>query len=180
MSTATTTQIELQPQPVGPQSEFSSRHTATTANDSANIVQESLIADAQVPDGGYGWWVVFACASLNFWGVGICYGWGIIQAALVDQGVASPSTLAFVGSLMVAGTPLWSVFVARAVRKLGTRISAFVAISLLSSGYILSGFATRNVGALFVTTGLLIGTGMTLVCQTHDFTLLTRPDSASW
>ena len=162
MATATTTsQIELQSVRRAPYSEFIHRRAAATTNDSTNIIQESLIADSEVPEGGYGWLVVFACAFLNFWGIGIAYGWGVFQAALVKDGVSSPSTLAFVGSLMVAGTPFWGVFVARAVRKLGARLSAFVAISLLSSGAILSSFATHNVGVLFVTTGILIGIGMT-------------------
>lgn len=160
-TTSTIIQIELQPIRRNLQSESTNHPTAASNNDSTNILQESLIADSEVPEGGYGWWVVFACAFLNFWGIGICYGWGIFQAALVAQGVSSPSTLAFVGSLMVAGTPFWGIFVARAVRKLGARLSAFVAISFLSSGAILSSFATNNVGVLFVTTGLLIGIGMT-------------------
>jgi hypothetical protein len=156
-----TTQIEMQPVRRVLQSENANHPNAATTNDSINIIQESLIADSEVQEGGYGWWVVFACAFLNFWGIGICYGWGIFQAALVEQGVSSPSTLAFVGSLMVAGTPFWGVFVARAVRKLGARLSAFVAIAFLSSGAILSSFATHNVGVLFVTNGLIIGVGMT-------------------
>jgi hypothetical protein len=162
MATSTiTAEIQLQPLRRIRQADSTNRSNAVTTNDSPNIIQESLIADSQVPEGGYGWWVVFACAFLNFWGIGICYGWGIFQAALVEQGVSSPSTLAFVGSLMVAGTPFWGVFVARAVRKLGARLSAFVAVGFLSSGAILSSFATRSVGVLFVTTGLLIGIGMT-------------------
>lgn len=162
MATITTTaQIELQPIRRSVQSQTPNLPAVATNNESTNIIQESSIADAEVPEGGYGWWVVFACAFLNFWGIGITYGWGIFQAALVKNGASSPSTLAFVGSLMVAGTPLWGVFVARAVRRLGARVSAFVAISLLTSGAILSSFATQKVGILFLTTGLLIGTGMT-------------------
>jgi hypothetical protein len=159
--TTTSTAVQLQPIRRAPHSETANRPNTAITNDTTNILQESLIADSQVPEGGYGWLVVFACAFLNFWGIGIAYGWGIFQAALVEQGVASPSTLAFVGSLMVAGTPLWGVFVARVVRKLGARPSAFVGIAFLSSGAVLSSFATHSVGVLFVTTGLLIGIGMT-------------------
>jgi hypothetical protein len=81
MATSTITQIEMQPirRVVHPT-------TTTTTTDTTNIIQESLITDSEVPEGGYGWYVVFACAFLNFWGIGICYGWGIFQAALVKQG----------------------------------------------------------------------------------------------
>lgn len=57
----------------------------------------SPAADARVPDGGYGWVVVAGCATLTFWFGGTTYSWGVMQASLVNQGLASASTLAFVG-----------------------------------------------------------------------------------
>src|SRR5271170_597862 len=67
-----------------------------------NIVQASRLADSQAPDGGYGWVVVFACSVLTFWFVGTSYSWGILQAALTQQQLSAPSTLAFIGSLAPA------------------------------------------------------------------------------
>ncbi len=53
--------------------------------------------DTEVPDGGYGWTVVAGCATLTFWFGGTTYSWGVMQTALINQGLASASTLSFVG-----------------------------------------------------------------------------------
>lgn len=39
------------------------------------IIAASRLADSQVPDGGYGWVIVFSCAVLTFWFVGTTYSW---------------------------------------------------------------------------------------------------------
>ncbi|KAJ7197815.1 major facilitator superfamily domain-containing protein [Mycena pura] len=119
-------------------------------------------AQVEVPEGGYGWVVVFACAVLTWWSVGTGYNWGIIQAALVKQGLSSASTLSFVGSLTVAFISGLAVINARLIRFLGARRTALLGIFLIGLGEILSGFATRNIGALFVTTGTITGIGTSL------------------
>ncbi|OBT40008.1 hypothetical protein VE00_09406 [Pseudogymnoascus sp. WSF 3629] len=112
--------------------------------DPDNIVLASLLADSQVPDGGYGWVVVFACSVLCFWFVGTTYSWGVIQAALVEQNLSSPATLSFVGSLTWAGA----------------RNTALGGIMLFGGGQILSGFTAHNVPGLFITMGLIMGMGV--------------------
>ncbi|KAJ7480639.1 major facilitator superfamily domain-containing protein [Mycena latifolia] len=118
--------------------------------------------EVQVPDGGYGWVVVFGCAILTWWFVGTTYSWGLIQAALVKQGLSSPSTLSFVGSSTVACVSGLALINARVIRFLGAQRTALLGISLIGVGEILSGFATLNVGALFLTTGAITGIGTSL------------------
>ncbi|TVY54718.1 Aspyridones efflux protein apdF [Lachnellula cervina] len=113
------------------------------------IIAASRLADAEVPDGGYGWVVIAACSSLTFWFVGTTYSWGIIQAALVERKLSSPSTISFVGSLTCASISILALVNARIIRKLGARMTALIGVGLLGLGEILSGFSTRNVGALF-------------------------------
>ncbi|KAJ0422201.1 major facilitator superfamily domain-containing protein [Aspergillus carlsbadensis] len=124
------------------------------------IMQESLVADSQVPDGGYGWVVISACAIITWWFIGTSYSWGIIQAALVKEGVSSASTLAFVGSVAVACISFLGVINARLIRMLGTRLSAVLGVVFLGVGEILSGFALKSVGGLFVTAGAVMGIGI--------------------
>ncbi|KFZ09839.1 hypothetical protein V502_08449 [Pseudogymnoascus sp. VKM F-4520 (FW-2644)] len=112
--------------------------------DPDNVVLASLLADSQVPDGGYGWVVVFACSVLCFWFVGTTYSWGVIQAALVKQNLSSPATLSFVGSLTWAGA----------------RNTALAGITLFGGGQILSGFTAHSVPGLFVTMGVIMGMGV--------------------
>ncbi|KAK7542689.1 major facilitator superfamily domain-containing protein [Phyllosticta citribraziliensis] len=136
---------------------------ATTAPpDPENVVEASRLADADVPDGGYGWVVVVAGAVLAWWFIGTSYCWGIIQDALVQQGVSTASTLAFVGSLTVACNAIFAPVSSRVLRWIGSRPTAFIGVSLLSGGQIISGFCTHSVPGLFVCTGVIMGAGISL------------------
>ncbi|KAJ7480637.1 major facilitator superfamily transporter [Mycena latifolia] len=131
-----------------------------TSNNSETQLAPS--PEVQVPDGGYGWVVVFGCAILTWWFVGTTYSWGLIQAALVKQGLSSASTLSFVGSSTVACISGLALVNARVIRFLGAQKTALLGISLIGIGEILSGFATLNIGALFLTTGAITGIGTSL------------------
>jgi hypothetical protein len=145
------------------------------------VVAESRIADAEVPDGGYGWVVIAACSVLCFWFVGTPYSWGVIQAALVKDRVSTPASLSFVGSLTAACISFLALANARLIRKIGGRNTALAGAAFLGTGGILSSFTTRNVGGLFFTTGVLMGTGCSLqfmvCCILEDFspTMFTNP-----
>ncbi|KPI40213.1 putative transporter MCH2 [Cyphellophora attinorum] len=106
---------------------------STQPTDPDNVFEASRIADAAVPDGGYGWVIVTASSVVCFWFVGTTYSWGVIQTALFNQKVASASTLAFVGSLAIA-------------------CNAAFAIP--------NGRLTRAIGGLFVCAGLMMGYGV--------------------
>ena len=121
--------------------------------------QASQRADSTAPEGGYGWKVVFACCCVSFWAVGSLYSWGVMQAALFKQGLSSPSTLSWIGSLTFAWIALLALVNARVIRLLGARTTALLGIFTLSLGHILSGFGTHHVGVLFFTTGVLSGIG---------------------
>ncbi|KAG9518609.1 MFS general substrate transporter, partial [Aureobasidium melanogenum] len=137
--------------------------TATTQPlDPDSVVEASRIADASVPEGGYGWVVVGVSAVMAWWFIGIPYCWGVLQEALVDQGLASASTLAFVGSSTVACNAMFSTTSSRIVRALGSQRTAMLGMGLISLGEILSGFCTKSVAGLFVCTGLILGIGISM------------------
>jgi hypothetical protein len=48
---------------------------AIDENDTADILAASRLADSTVPEGGYGWIVIFACSVITFWFVGTTYSW---------------------------------------------------------------------------------------------------------
>jgi Na+/melibiose symporter-like transporter len=82
-----------------------------------------------------------------------------MQAALVQQGLSSPSTLSFVGSLNVTLIAILATVNVRLIRKLGARNTGLLGVSFLGVGEILSGFLTHNLGGLFVTVGIIMGIG---------------------
>ncbi|KAK4236141.1 major facilitator superfamily domain-containing protein [Achaetomium macrosporum] len=134
---------------------------ASPAPEQDVAMQASLIADTTVPDGGYGWVVVLACAVHTWWFVGASYTWGVMQAALVKKGCAA-STLAFVGSLCPACIAIFAIPNASAIRLIGARLTALLGISLLGLGSILSGFTVDSIPGLFITWGLAAGIGTSL------------------
>ncbi|KAF7365702.1 Monocarboxylate permease Mch4 [Mycena venus] len=161
-SQSPTTMAEVQRSLSGPSIELERRSVASRAPSESQIPPTSNTVDSQVPDGGYGWAVVFGCAVLTWWFVGTSYSWGVIQAALVKQGLSSASTLSFVGSSTTACISGLGLVNARVIRFLGARRTALLGISLIGLGEILSGFATLNIGVLFVTFGAVVGIGTSL------------------
>lgn len=166
-ATITSTAVELQSRPPPPQHHSSNRSSdapgwaqATAPNDPDNVVEASRLADASVPEGGYGWVVVGAGTVLAWWFIGTSYCWGVLQSALVDEGVSSASTLAFVGSLTVACNAFFAAFAAQVLRKLGSRSTALLGTGLLGLGYVFAGFCTHSVAGLFMTAGLITGVGI--------------------
>lgn len=158
---ASTSSVELE----SPQ-EPSRQESADNFGPSDNVITQSQIADSAVPDGGYGWVIVFACAMMTFWFVGTTYCWGVIQTPLVQQGLASPSTLSFVGSLAVGLNSAFAVTSARIMQRIGARWTAVLGISALSAGELFAGFATHSVIGLFATAGFTLGVGVSLLFVT--------------
>ncbi|KAJ6156671.1 hypothetical protein N7497_005556 [Penicillium chrysogenum] len=140
----------------------SNQNGLSTTPSETDIMQQSLLADSQVPDGGEGWVVILGCAVVTWWFIGTSYCWGILQAALVKEGVSTSSTLAFVGSLATACISFLGILNARIIRKLGTRRSALAGVLFLGLGEVLSGFSAMNIGGLFATAGIVMGVGVSL------------------
>jgi hypothetical protein len=129
-------------------------------SESDPVLEASRLADSRVPDGGYGWVVILSCAVLAWWFVGVSYSWGVIQGALVEDGVGSPATLSFVGSLSIALISALAIVNARVIRWLGTRWTGMLGVLLLGIADVLSSFAVKNIAGLFATSGVILGLGM--------------------
>ncbi|USP82206.1 MFS general substrate transporter [Curvularia clavata] len=117
-----------------------------------------------IPDGGYGWIVVAAGFVTTFCQNGIINCWGVLQAALLDSTLKheKASTLTFVGSLGLAGGPMYGLLVIRFMRWFGARITVVLGVFLMGMGMIASGFCTSNTAGLFGTFGLVTGVGMAM------------------
>lgn len=163
MSTTSITTADVPLEPMSQARDHSSPELSNfDPTDPDTIIAASRLADSQVPDGGYGWVVIFACSTLTFWFVGTTYSWGVIQAALVAEKLSTPSTLSFVGSLTCSCISFLALVNARIVRAVGARTTALCGVLLLGAGEIFSGFSTKNLGGLFVTAGVIMGIGASL------------------
>ncbi|WPH00321.1 putative monocarboxylate transporter [Acrodontium crateriforme] len=135
----------------------------TSANEADDIAEQSRVADAAVPEGGFAAWSsLAACSVICFWFVGTTYSWGVIQGDLVAKGVSSASTLSFVGSLTIACNAFLAIISAKVLRSIGSRNTALLGILFLASGEIFSSWSVENVGGLFALTGVVEGVGVSL------------------
>lgn len=130
------------------------------AEPSDPVLDASRLADSTVPDGGYGWVVVAACSVLAWWAMGTTYSWGVMQDALVVQGLSSPAVLSFVGGLSAGLVGAMAVVNAWVIRGVGVRCAGMVGVAFMGGSEILSSFAVENLGALFFTSGALMGIGI--------------------
>ncbi|TDZ68297.1 Aspyridones efflux protein apdF [Colletotrichum trifolii] len=159
---ATTSGIELSPLPPQATQKLSGS-VRTTGDDSDDpVLQASRVADSSVPEGGYGWVAVAGCFVIAWWVIGTSYSWGVIQAALIDDGLSTPAVLSFVGSLATALISALAIVNGRVMRRLGPRRTGLIGVTLMGLSEVLSSFAVKNVGALFATSGVLMGLGVSL------------------
>ncbi|KAM0350988.1 hypothetical protein ACHAPU_002766 [Fusarium lateritium] len=123
-------------------------------------LEESRIADSTVPDGGYGWVVIIACAVVAWWVIGLSYVWGVYQSALVERKVGSPIALSFCGSLSPALMATVGMLVSRMLRSFGTRKLSFAGIILMALSLIGASFVTNHLVGLIFLPGVPLGLGM--------------------
>jgi hypothetical protein len=123
------------------------------------VLEASRLADSDVPEGGYGWVVVASCAILSWWTIGTSYSWGVIQGALVEQGLSTPAVLSFVGALGPTLLAAVAILNSRIMRIIGVRYTGMLGVSLIGLAEILAGFAVKSVPGLFITQGVLLGLG---------------------
>ncbi|KAI1329164.1 major facilitator superfamily transporter [Xylariaceae sp. FL0255] len=173
MATAisTTTAIELddrRPNVLQRDAAAAAADPGDSTSGSDPVLEASRLADSDVPDGGYSWVVVAGCAILACWSVGTSYTWGIMQNALVKNGLATPAVLSFVGALPPTLLAAVATVNYRIQRAIGLRYTGILGISLISAGQILAGFSVRNTAGLFVTEGVLTGLGLGLCFVTFS------------
>ncbi|KZP11025.1 MFS general substrate transporter [Athelia psychrophila] len=136
--------------------------SSNIAVDAVNAPPPAAEVEDVPPEGGYGWVVVAACSTITFFFVGLTYSWGLIQAQLSAENLASDPTLAFIGSTAIAFISFGAILNTRLIRRIGTRNAALLACTLLGGSQILSGWATHSVPALFVTNGAVLGMGCSI------------------
>jgi MFS family permease len=141
---------------------ISRRELQSSINSQEPPSTEALFSTSAIPDGGYGWAVVFCAATVTFWNNGMINCWGILQAALLNSTLShtSTSTVSFVGSLNLASGVAFGLLATRLARRFGSRVTATSGVTLMGLGLIAAGWCTENIGALFVTIGLMAGAGM--------------------
>jgi len=120
------------------------------------------ITSVSPPDGGWGWWVVFASFMIHIVADGITYSFGIFLVALIDKFNADRGYASLIPSILVGITlgagPIASSF----VNKYGCRTVTIMGAIIAAGGLALSMFAT-SITYLFFSVGVCTGFGFGLI-----------------
>ncbi|XP_037956194.1 monocarboxylate transporter 12-like [Teleopsis dalmanni] len=115
--------------------------------------------NADPPDGGYGWLIVFGAFSVQFWVAGLVKSYGVLYVEIMETFPSSTATVAswipaILSALCLALAPLSSAL----CQKYSCRSVVFVGGLFCAFGLTLSYFATSLLHLLF-TFGILTGIG---------------------
>ena len=133
----------------------------STNNNDGDVPNSAVEA---IPDGGYGWTVMFACAVVTFMNSGWSGSWGVLQTALFHTypNQESPTSLSFVGTLNMAICVALGLACVRLSQLIGARYSMLLGVLMMGFGSLFSSFTANNLGGLFVTAGVSFGLGSSL------------------
>lgn len=123
---------------------------------------DSGFSTSAIPDGGFGWVVVFCGSLITFWNNGMINCWGILQTALLNSTLSdkSTSTVSFIGALNLAAGPAFQLPAARLGKRFGSRATSMMGVMLTGLGLIAASWCTTNLAGLFVTIGIVSGIGI--------------------
>lgn len=118
-----------------------------------------------IPDGGYGWMIIFDCSLILFWLNGYNTTWGVLQTALLKRSKLNVDiqTITFAGTLSLGLLCAFGMASVRIMRAIGARNSFVVGMFFFGMAPILASFTLDNIGGLFVTVGALMGISSALV-----------------
>ena len=147
---------------ISPGTDPTNLESADNIHDSHGDVPASAVE--AMPDGGYGWTVIFACSVVTFMINGWSGSWGVLQTALFQAYPKRESTtsLSFVGTLNIALCVALGLASVRLSQLIGARYSMLLGVLMMGFGSLFSSFTADNLGGLFATAGVSYGLGSSL------------------
>ncbi|XP_055921066.1 uncharacterized protein LOC129952493 [Eupeodes corollae] len=138
------------------------KRTRLISNESGDSIESSTSSDKkkpEIPDGGFGWVVVFASLMVSMIADGISFSFGLIYTELLAHFHESKAKTAWIGSLFLAVPLLVGPVMSNLVDKYGCRKMTIIGGLLSSFGFALSAFGT-SVEMLYLSFGIVSGLGL--------------------
>ncbi|XP_030388021.1 uncharacterized protein LOC115634450 [Scaptodrosophila lebanonensis] len=137
------------------------KRTRLISNESGDSIDSSSTEKKipKMPDGGYGWVVVFASLVVSLIADGLSFSFGLIHTELLSYFGESPSKTAWISSLFFSVPllmgPIWS----NLVDKYGCRKMTIIGGMVSAFGFALSSFC-NSIEMLMFTFGIISGLGL--------------------
>lgn len=129
--------------------------------DVSSIISENATNKKKsgIPDGGYGWMVVFASLAIQLIIDGIAFSFGLIYTELLNYFEESKTKTAWIGALFLAVPLMSGPVLSNLVDKYGCRIMTIIGGLIGGIGFVLASIST-SVEMLYITFGLISGFGI--------------------
>ncbi|CAG9811220.1 unnamed protein product [Chironomus riparius] len=142
------------------------RRSSSDCSDIESISSSVLSRDKRkIPDGGYGWVIVFASLMVSLIADGISFSFGLIYTELLNYFQEGPTKTAWIGSLFLAVPLMSGPVMSNLVDKYGCRKMTMIGGFVGCLGFVLSAFS-NSVEMLFLTFGIISGLGLGVIYVT--------------
>ncbi|KAG5876022.1 hypothetical protein JTB14_009811 [Gonioctena quinquepunctata] len=135
--------------------------TIISFSSSSSCSEEGETIKPNIPDGGWGWVVVFASLLLSTIADGISLSFGLLYVEFLIEFNASNSVTSWIGSLFMAVPLISGPIMSALVDKYGCRIMTIIGGIISAIGFIISSKA-NSIGIMYLTFGILSGLGLGL------------------
>lgn len=119
----------------------------------------------KIPDGGYGWVIVFASLMVSLIADGISFSFGLVYTELLDYFQEGTTKTAWIGSLFMSVPLLVGPVMSNLVDKYGCQKMTMIGGLLGCTGFVLSALS-NSVEMLFITFGIIAGLGLGVIYVT--------------
>lgn len=113
----------------------------------------------KIPDGGYGWVVVFASVMVSLIADGISFSFGLLYTEFLSYFGESSSKTSWIGSIFLAVPLLSGPIMSNLVDKYGCRNMTIIGGALSCVGFVLASIST-SIEMLYWTFGFIGGIGL--------------------
>ncbi|GJQ72426.1 hypothetical protein Trydic_g3503 [Trypoxylus dichotomus] len=120
-----------------------------------------LSSKPKLPDGGWGWMVVFSSLVISMIADGISFSFGLLYIEFLYEFEATKSATSWIGSLFMAVPLLTGPIMSALVDRYGCRLMTIVGGLISGLGFVLCYFA-QTITVCYLTFGVIAGLGLGL------------------
>ncbi|CAG9801614.1 unnamed protein product [Chironomus riparius] len=154
------------------QEDVTKRKRLTTISSEMSDMSEDSVSSIstfkdkkKIPDGGYGWIIVFASLMVSLIADGISFSFGLLYSELLDYFEEGTTKTAWIGSLFMSIPLISGPIMSNLVDKYGCRKMTMLGGLFGCLGFVLSAFS-NSVEMLFLTFGIIAGLGLGVIYVT--------------